>query len=175
MHDVGKIGIPDSILLKPGTLTPAEFDVMKTHTTLGAEILTGSASPLVQMAEQIARCHHERWDGSGYPRWSDGRGDPAGGPNLRSLRRLRRSALATPLQGRLVARTSHDEITRSAGTHLDPSLVDAFLKMRLDGPNHTPDPILGPALHPRGSRPPRVKRPTLTGHRSDTRHAPNDG
>jgi putative two-component system response regulator len=67
MHDVGKIGIPDTILLKPGRLTVEEFDVIKTHTTIGAEILDGSDVPLLQMASEIALSHHVRWDGSGYP------------------------------------------------------------------------------------------------------------
>lgn len=68
MHDVGKIGIPDEILRKPGSLTLQEFEVMKKHTEIGAEILEGSNVPLIQMARDIALCHHERWDGSGYPR-----------------------------------------------------------------------------------------------------------
>ena len=68
MHDIGKIGIPDEILLKPGRLTEAEFEKMKTHTVKGAEILVGSASEVIKMAEVIALTHHERWDGRGYPR-----------------------------------------------------------------------------------------------------------
>jgi putative two-component system response regulator len=67
LHDVGKIGIPDSILLKPGRLTAAERGIMQTHTTIGAAMLAAGRSPLVQMAELIARSHHERWDGAGYP------------------------------------------------------------------------------------------------------------
>ena len=67
MHDVGKIGIPDSILLKPGALTPSEFEVIKTHTTIGERILHGSSFAMLQMAASIALNHHERWDGSGYP------------------------------------------------------------------------------------------------------------
>jgi putative two-component system response regulator len=67
MHDVGKIGIPDAILKKPGKLTPEEFDVMKEHTLIGARMLAGSASPVLQLAESIALRHHERWDGAGYP------------------------------------------------------------------------------------------------------------
>ncbi|OHD73326.1 MAG: two-component system response regulator [Spirochaetes bacterium RBG_13_68_11] len=66
MHDIGKVGIPDSILLKPGALSPEEWETMKSHTERGARILSGSDSPYLKMAEQIARCHHERWDGSGY-------------------------------------------------------------------------------------------------------------
>ncbi len=67
LHDVGKIGIPDDILLKPDRLTPDEFEVMKTHTTIGARILSGSKFPLLQLAQQIALAHHERWDGGGFP------------------------------------------------------------------------------------------------------------
>jgi putative two-component system response regulator len=67
MHDVGKIGIRDSILLKPGRLTPSEFEEIKAHTVIGGRILAGSTSPLLQMAEVIAMTHHERWDGAGYP------------------------------------------------------------------------------------------------------------
>lgn len=67
MHDVGKIGIPDAILQKPGRLTPEEFKIMKTHTTIGAEMLANSNVPILQMARQIALNHHERWDGHGYP------------------------------------------------------------------------------------------------------------
>jgi putative two-component system response regulator len=67
MHDVGKIGIPDAILRKPGKLTPEEFTIMKTHTTIGAGILAGCDMPMLKMAAEIALNHHERWDGSGYP------------------------------------------------------------------------------------------------------------
>ncbi len=67
MHDIGKVAIPDSIQQKPGPLNASEWQVMKTHTTIGAEILEGSNSPYLQMAVDIARCHHERWDGKGYP------------------------------------------------------------------------------------------------------------
>ncbi|MDQ7782478.1 MAG: response regulator [Desulfomonilaceae bacterium] len=67
MHDIGKIGIPDRILLKPGKLTPAEFETMKQHTIIGAKILDGTDIPLLEMAKEIALGHHEKWDGSGYP------------------------------------------------------------------------------------------------------------
>ena len=67
LHDVGKVGVPDSILQKPGSLTDAEFDIMKTHTTVGARVFAGSRSTLLQLAAEVAISHHERWDGSGYP------------------------------------------------------------------------------------------------------------
>ncbi len=67
MHDIGKVSIPSEILLKRGKLTDAEFTLMKTHTEAGAKILSGSKTKIIQMSERIARCHHERWDGGGYP------------------------------------------------------------------------------------------------------------
>src|SRR5690606_35770587 len=67
LHDVGKVGIPDSLLTKRGPLTTEEFQVGKTHTTVGARMLDGGASELMQVARDIALAHHERWDGSGYP------------------------------------------------------------------------------------------------------------
>ena len=67
MHDVGKIGIPDVVLLKEGPLSPEEWEMMKKHPVIGARLLEGSKSPLLEMARQIALTHHERWDGSGYP------------------------------------------------------------------------------------------------------------
>jgi putative two-component system response regulator len=67
MHDIGKIGVPDAILRKPASLTPEEFEVMKQHTSIGAKLLAGSNSAILVMAREIAMCHHERWDGSGYP------------------------------------------------------------------------------------------------------------
>jgi putative two-component system response regulator len=68
LHDIGKIGIPDSILLKPGPHTPEEFTIMKTHSAIGNRILKNSVYPGIQMAAAIAFTHHERWDGGGYPR-----------------------------------------------------------------------------------------------------------
>jgi putative two-component system response regulator len=76
LHDVGKIGIPDVILLKPAALTPGEFEIMKTHTTIGAKILSGSRSPLLQAAQSIALTHHERWRGQGYPQGLGGTSIP---------------------------------------------------------------------------------------------------
>ena len=73
LHDIGKVGIPDAILLKPGCLTKEEFEVMKTHCSLGSNILSGSNKELVQMAQGIAYNHHEKWDGSGYPSGKSGK------------------------------------------------------------------------------------------------------
>jgi len=76
MHDIGKIGIPDRILLKPGPLDESEWSVMRRHPAIGAELLAGGGSELMQMAETIAHCHHERWDGNGYPRGLVGKAIP---------------------------------------------------------------------------------------------------
>jgi putative two-component system response regulator len=79
MHDIGKIGVPDSILLKPAPLTDEEFEIMKTHTTIGERILAGSSHPDIQLAASIALNHHERWDGTGYPRGLKGADIPLEG------------------------------------------------------------------------------------------------
>jgi putative two-component system response regulator len=79
MHDIGKIGIPDRILLKPGALDPAEWEIMKTHTVIGAEILSDPQSDTMQMARVIALTHHEKWDGSGYPAGLQGEAIPFAG------------------------------------------------------------------------------------------------
>lgn len=76
MHDIGKVGIPSDIILKPARLNVEEFALMKTHTTIGARILSGSGTILLDMAERIALCHHERWDGGGYPRGLKGEDIP---------------------------------------------------------------------------------------------------
>ncbi|MBY0494990.1 MAG: response regulator [Cyanobacteria bacterium] len=79
LHDIGKIGIPDALLRKPGALTESEVRVMRTHTSIGARILGGSQVPLLQLAETVAKSHHERWDGTGYPRMLKGTEIPVAG------------------------------------------------------------------------------------------------
>jgi putative two-component system response regulator len=128
LHDVGKIGVPDTILMKMGKLTPAEFEVVKQHTVIGARILSGGKFPLLQLAEEIALSHHERWDGAGYA-------------GLRGTE--------VPLAGRIVAvadvfdaltqqrpykpawpvAEAIGEIDRQRGRQFDPAIVDAFLRV----------------------------------------------
>ncbi len=88
MHDVGKIGIPDAILLKPGRLDAAEWKIMQTHTTVGAEILSGHDSLLIKMGAVLALTHHEKWDGSGYPQGLSEYAIPLGGENSYNLRHI---------------------------------------------------------------------------------------
>jgi len=131
MHDVGKVGIPDDILFKPGRLTPEERVVMETHAELGWDILSGSDSPLVRLAADIAVSHHEKWDGSGYPHHLVGDAIPIGG---------RISALADVFDALLAIRPYKQAwslekaiafIEENAGSHFDPACVAAFFS-RLD-------------------------------------------
>ena len=90
LHDVGKVAIPDNILLKPGRLTDDEMAVIRTHATIGEKILADSSCELIQLGAQIAAGHHERWDGAGYPNGLQGRRDPGRRARRRGRRRLRR-------------------------------------------------------------------------------------
>jgi CHASE2 domain-containing sensor protein len=129
MHDIGKIGIPDSILLKPGALTDEEWGVIKAHTTVGAEILAGSENPLVQMAQDIARCHHERWDGGGYP----------AGLEREEIPLAARICAVVDVYDALCSKRTYKEawsferalaeIERDGGSHFDPEVVAAFLRL----------------------------------------------
>jgi len=129
MHDIGKIGVPDVILLKQGRLTPPEFEIIKTHTTIGGNILKDSEYPMLQLAHEIALNHHERWDGTGYPRGLSGE--------------------SIPEAARIVALVdvydalSHDRIYRKASpeeevlqimsdgreNHFDPNCYDLFIEL----------------------------------------------
>jgi len=129
MHDIGKIGIPDSILLKPDRLTDAEWEVMKQHTVIGACILEGSESPLVELGRIIALTHHEKWDGSGYPLGLSGKDIPLAG----------RIAALSDVFDALVSRrpykdpVSIEETCKMMETgrekHFDPDVLEAFLSI----------------------------------------------
>ena len=97
MHDLGKIGIPDLILLKPAKLDPIEWEIMKQHTVIGAKILKGSDAEFIKLGEAIARCHHEKWDGSGYPDSLKGKEIPIAGPHRGNRRCIRCPDLQTSL------------------------------------------------------------------------------
>jgi len=129
LHDIGKIGVPDQILLKPGRLTPDEFQQMQRHASIGAQILSGGRSILIQVAADIAHHHHERWDGSGYP--AGLKGDSISLP-------ARIVALADVFDALSHQRPYRDpwplpevlaEIQRQSGSHFDPNLVSVFMQL----------------------------------------------
>jgi response regulator RpfG family c-di-GMP phosphodiesterase len=129
MHDIGKIGIPDEILLKPGPLTPEERSVMQTHTTIGARILEGSEAPVLELAQEIALAHHERWDGTGYPNKLTAEDIPLSARIVAVVdcydalvtSRVYRAALSR--NEALMWLVSH------RGTHFDRDVLDAFLEI----------------------------------------------
>lgn len=126
MHDVGKIGIPDHVLLKPGSLTGEEFEVLKGHPAIGATILGGSNIPLLQMAVDIALCHHEKWDGTGYPE----------GLSREEIPESARIVAVVDVYDALchdrIYRKSFNEedvvaiMDKKRGTHFDPLIYDCF-------------------------------------------------
>ena len=129
LHDIGKLGIPDGLLMKPGRLTEAEFTVMQRHTTIGAQILQQCSHPAFRLAEQIALHHHERWDGTGYPR-------ALKGENIPEVARI--AALADVYDALTHARAykhawTHAEavleIERTSGTHFEPRMATAFITL----------------------------------------------
>jgi putative two-component system response regulator len=127
LHDVGKIGVPDRILLSPSVLSPEDFEVMKTHTTIGAKLLGGSEFRHLQAAAEIALSHHERWDGEGYPHGCRGSEIPLSGRIVAvadTYDALRHRRPYKPAWSRAEAL---EEIEASRGTRFDPDVVDAFL------------------------------------------------
>jgi CHASE2 domain-containing sensor protein len=124
LHDIGKISIPDAVLLKPGPLDPDEWKVMKTHTTAGANVLAGSASPLLQAAEAIARTHHERWDGLGYPAGLRGEQIPLAGRICAVADVFDALVSARPYKDAWSIEEALAEIRRQGGQHFDPRLAE---------------------------------------------------
>jgi CHASE2 domain-containing sensor protein len=129
LHDVGKIGIPDRVLLKPGRLDAEEWAVMKTHAEIGASMLSGSPSPLVQLGEEIARTHHERWDGSGYPAGLRGEEIPLPGRIVAICDVFDALRSRRPYKEPWTMEQALDEIRSQRGRHFDPQLVDLFLPL----------------------------------------------
>jgi HD-GYP domain-containing protein (c-di-GMP phosphodiesterase class II) len=126
MHDIGKIGIPDRILLKPGPLEPAEWEHMKTHTMIGAQLLTGSRAPTIQLAEMIARTHHERWDGSGYPAGLAGEEIPLPARICSICDVFDALVSERPYKSAWPVAKALDEIRSLSGSAFDPRLVELF-------------------------------------------------
>ncbi|MGH2941321.1 MAG: HD-GYP domain-containing protein [Solirubrobacteraceae bacterium] len=126
LHDIGKIGVSDGILLKPGKLTDDEFELIKSHTTIGAEILAGSKSPLLRLAERIALTHHERWDGGGYPAGVCGEAIPLAGRIVAVADVFDALTHERPYKEAWSVDDALGEILNQAGRQFDAGVVDAF-------------------------------------------------
>ena len=129
LHDLGKIAIPETILLKPGRLTPDEFEVMKTHTSRGAAMLSGSRHPLLQMAERIARSHHERWDGGGFPQRLRGEAIPLEARIVAVADAFDAMNSDRPYRKALSSEEVWDILVDGAGRQWDLAVVDALASL----------------------------------------------
>lgn len=130
MHDIGKIGIPDAILLKPGALDAEEWAVMRTHARIGADIIGEHASPLLAMARTIALCHHERWDGTGYPEGLKGEAIPLAARIVAIADVFDALTSVRPYKPAWSLDRAFAHLQEQAGRHFDPELVPAFLRLR---------------------------------------------
>jgi putative nucleotidyltransferase with HDIG domain len=132
LHDIGKIAIPDSILLKPGRLTEDEFEVVKTHAVLGARVLAGG-SDVLETAEAIARHHHERWDGGGYPGGLAGEAIPIAARLVHLADVFDVLLHERPYKDSWTVEAAVEEIERGAGTDFDPAAVRVFKRLGVAG------------------------------------------
>ncbi len=128
LHDIGKIGIPDSILLCSERLSREQFEVMKTHCTIGADLLAGTGVPLLDLAAEIALCHHERWDGLGYPRGLSGEAIPLSGRIVSVADTWDALTTERPYKSAWSEAEALVEVERNAGLQFDPEVVGAFLR-----------------------------------------------
>ena len=130
LHDIGKVAIPDSILLKPGALTPPEWEVMKRHTLIGFELLADSGDGMLDLAATIALSHHERWNGAGYPQGLCGEQIPIEA-RIASVADVF-DALTRPRSYRdqIDAVAATEIILSESGCHFDPQVADAFAAAR---------------------------------------------
>ena len=128
MHDVGKLGISEGILLKPGKLDPGEWEIMKQHTTIGARILGGSTSELLEAGEIIALSHHEWWDGSGYPQGLAGEDIPIMGRICAVADVFDAMTTDRPYNEAMPNEKALEILKEKRGTHLAPQVVDLFLE-----------------------------------------------
>ena len=132
MHDLGKIGIPDLILLKPAKLNPQEWEIMKQHTVIGARILNGSDAEFIRLGETIALSHHEKWDGSGYPGGLKGKQIPITGRITAIVDVFDALTSKRPYKEAFSVEKSLNLIREGKGSHFDPDIVDAFFALQDD-------------------------------------------
>jgi putative two-component system response regulator len=133
LHDLGKVGIPDGVLLKPDRLSPGERELMQRHTEIGAEILSAGRSRMVRLAEEIARNHHERWDGTGYPAGAAGEAIPLAARIVALADFYDALSSDRPYRPAWPRARVVDEVAAGRGTHFDPRVVDAFVQRVLPG------------------------------------------
>jgi len=145
LHDVGKIGIPDRVLLKPGKLDREEREIMKRHASIGAAMLSDSPSELLQLAEAIARTHHERWDGAGYPQGLRGEEIPLAGRICAVCDVYDALVSPRPYKDPWSQHDALAEIVALRGRHFDPELVEAFLLLWPEDVRPSPDAAPSPA------------------------------
>jgi putative two-component system response regulator len=126
LHDVGKVAIPDGVLLKPGKLTPEEFEIIKGHTDTGYKMLFGSASDVVQLGGLIAYTHHERWDGTGYPRHLAGETIPQEGRIAAVADVFDALTSDRVYRAAMPVKPAVTMMKEERGRHFDPELLDAF-------------------------------------------------
>lgn len=127
MHDIGKIGIPETILLKPGKLTDDEFDVIKTHTLIGARLLSKSKSNILQMAHEIALSHHEKFNGRGYPSQISGKDIPISGRIVALADTFDALTSKRPYKDPYPKEVVYDILSKERGEHFDPEILDIFI------------------------------------------------
>ncbi len=127
LHDIGKVGIPDAVLLKPGPLTPAEFETIKGHAAAGAHILAGGESELLRLAEQVALTHHERWDGTGYPQGLAGQSIPLAGRLVAVVDVFDALTSQRPYKPAWTIDRAAEHLQAHRASHFDPELLDVFL------------------------------------------------
>ncbi|HLO98913.1 MAG TPA: HD domain-containing phosphohydrolase [Fimbriimonas sp.] len=127
LHDVGKIGVSDTILLKPGKLTEEEYEIMKKHTVMGANILKGGSTSVMRMAEEIALTHHERWDGKGYPHGLAGEDIPMSGRIVSVVDVWDALTHSRPYKEAWPQEKALNMILENAGTQFDPKVAQAFV------------------------------------------------
>ena len=130
MHDIGKVGIPDRILTKPGKLDPDEWEIMKKHPLIGAKILAGSDVEFIQLAETIAHYHQEKWDGSGYPEHLKGTQIPLTSRIVSIADVFDALTSKRPYKEAFTTEVSLDIIREGRGSHFDPDVVDAFFAIQ---------------------------------------------